>query len=58
MLRRINNTGDAQASLTRSGLLFLAMGAMFLPGAFRTTLNLKVAFYALAIMGVFLAVTT
>jgi hypothetical protein len=47
-----------QPSLTRSGLLFLAMGAAFLPGAFRKTLSMKVAFYALAIIGVFYAVTT
>lgn len=47
-----------QASLIRSGLLFLAMGAVFLPGAFRKTLSMKVAFYALASIGVFYAVTT
>jgi hypothetical protein len=47
-----------QPSLTRSGLMFLAMGAVFLPGAFRRTLSMQVAFYALAIIGVFYAVTT
>lgn len=47
-----------QTSLIRSGLLLLAMGAVFLPGAFRKTLSMKVAFYALAIIGIFYAVTT
>jgi hypothetical protein len=47
-----------QAGLIRSGLLLLAMGAVFLPGAFRRTLSMKVAFTALAVIGVFYAVTT
>ena len=47
-----------QPGLTRSGLLFLAMGAVLLPGAFRKTLSMRIAFYALAIIGVFYAVTT
>lgn len=47
-----------QPSLIRSGLVFLAMGAVLLPGAFRKSVSMKVAFFALAIIGVFYAVTT
>jgi hypothetical protein len=47
-----------QAGLIRSGLLLLAMGAVFLPAAFRKTPSMKVAFYTLAVIGVFCAVTT
>jgi hypothetical protein len=47
-----------QAGLIRSGLLLLAMGPVLLPGDFLKTLGMKVAFYALALIGVFYAVTT
>jgi hypothetical protein len=47
-----------QPGLIRSGLMFLAMGAVFLPGAFRKNWSMKAAFFALAIIGVFFAVTT
>lgn len=47
-----------QPELTRSGLLLLALGAALLPGAFRRTLSMRVAFFALAGFGVFHAVTT
>lgn len=47
-----------QPGLIRSGLVILAMGAVFLPGAFRRSVSMKVAFFALAIVGVFYAATT
>jgi hypothetical protein len=47
-----------QPGLFRSGLMFLALGAVLLPGAFRRTWGMKAAFFALAIIGVFYAVTT
>lgn len=47
-----------QASLIRSALLLLALGAVLLPGAFRKTMSMKVAFFAVATIGVLYAVAT
>ena len=48
----------AQGNLVSAGLMFLAFGVVFAPGAFRKSWMLKVAFFALAIIGVFYALTT
>jgi hypothetical protein len=47
-----------QAGLIRSGLMLLAIGAVLFEGAFRKALSMKIAFCALAVIGVFHAVTT
>jgi hypothetical protein len=47
-----------QGSMISTGLMFLAFGAIFVPGAFRKSWIMKVAFCALAIIGVFYALTT
>jgi hypothetical protein len=47
-----------QADLTRAGLLFLALGVVLVPGAFRRSWGMKVAFFALAAIGLFYALTT
>ena len=48
----------AQGNMISTGLMFLAFGAIFVPAAFRKSWIMKVAFFALAIIGVFYALTT
>lgn len=47
-----------EADMIRSGLLFLAMGVVLVSGALHEILILKVAFCALAMIGVFFALAT
>lgn len=47
-----------QASLITTGLLLLSLGAVFVPDLIRKSWITKVAFVALAIVGVFYALTT
>lgn len=47
-----------QANMISTGLLFLSMGAIFVPGLIRKNWVMKVAFFALAFIGVFFALKT
>jgi hypothetical protein len=47
-----------QANMISTGLLFLSMGVVFAPGVIRKSRVLLVAVCALAILGLFFALTT
>jgi hypothetical protein len=47
-----------QANMISTGLIFLAIGVVFVPGAFRKNWIMKVALFVLAAIGVFYALTT
>jgi hypothetical protein len=47
-----------EADLIRPGLLLLALGAIVVPTTVRKVFPLKVAFWTLAVIGVFCALTT
>jgi hypothetical protein len=47
-----------QANMISTGLLLLSIGALFVPGLIRKSWIMKVAFFALIIIGVFYALTT